>query len=187
MSRLLLFAPSLLLGALGAGWLLYRPLPFETQASVLVVLTTAAGLGGGLLGGAWVLEHTLASFRWASKRLERALLGLPITLPLALALAAATAVSEELFFRGALLPVLGVWGQALLFGLLHPATRRGWSYTAYTFFAGVLFGYATLLTGSLWAAILAHFTVNLIGFLEVRKLQRRRVRSRSERVVRTFE
>lgn len=176
---LLLFAPSLLTGLLGGAWLLWRPLTLAADADLLTVLLTAAILAGGLLGGAWLLEKRLPSFRTASKLLERALSRLPISLPLALILAALTSVSEELFFRGALLSLFGaspfgVWGQALVFGLMHPAPLRGWSYTLYTFVAGLAFGYATLLTGSLWAAMIAHFAVNLQGFLEVRRLQRQR-------------
>ena len=72
----------------------------------------------------------------------------------------------------------GVWGQALIFGAMHPAPLKGWSYTAYTFLAGLAFGYATLLTGNLWAAMIAHFCVNLQGFLEVRRLQRKRTKAR---------
>lgn len=171
---LLLFAPSVLLGVLGALWLLLRPLDLPTAAPPGVVLLVAAALTVALLTGAWLLESTLPSFRHAGRLLERALLGLRLTLPLSVALALATAVSEELFFRGALLGLVGVWPQALLFGLLHPATRRGWSYTLFTFVAGLAFGYATLWTGSLWAAMLAHFVINLQGFLELRKRQRQR-------------
>ena len=164
---------------MGGGWLLWRPLELEADADLLTVLLVAAGLAAGLLGGAWLLEKLLPSFRTASKLLERVLSRLPISLPLALTFAALTSVSEELFFRGALLSLFGaspfgVWGQALIFGLLHPAPLKGWSYTVYTFVAGLAFGYVTLLTGSLWAAMLAHFFVNLQGFLEVRRSQRRR-------------
>ena len=175
-TRYLVFAPSLLFGLLGALWLLFRPLRLEADAGPFTVLLVAAALILGLLGGAWGLEKLLPSFRFASKLLERALANFPISLPFAFALAAATALSEELFFRGALLPLIGVWGQALVFGLLHPAPLKGWSYTAYTFVAGLAFGYATLLTGSLWAAMLAHFVINLQGFLEVRRLQREKRR-----------
>ncbi len=179
--HLLIFAPSLLTGLLGGGWLLFRPLRLDADAGLPTVLLTAAVLAGGLLGGAWLLEKLLPSFRVASKLLERALARLPISLPLAFALAALTSVSEELFFRGALLSLLGVsslgvWGQALVFGLMHPAPLKGWSYMVYTFAAGLAFGYVTLLTGSLWAAIIAHFIVNLQGFLEVRRLQRKRAK-----------
>ena len=136
----------------------------------------AVGLALALLGGAWALEKLLPSFRFASHRLERALSRLDLSLPLVLVLAALTSVSEELFFRGVLLSLVGVWGQALAFGVMHPAPLKGWSYTAYTFLAGLAFGCATLLTGSLWAAIAAHFVVNLQGFLAVRRLQRQRVK-----------
>ena len=170
---LLLFAPSLLLGLIGALWLRFRPLDLEAAAGPLVVLLAAGALAGALLGGAWLLERTLPSFRHAGRLLERALLGLRLNLLLSVALALATAVSEELFFRGALLGLIGVWPQALLFGLLHPATRRGWSYTVFTFVAGLAFGYVTLWTGSLWAAMLAHFVINLQGFLELRSRHRR--------------
>ncbi|MDQ3460315.1 MAG: CPBP family intramembrane metalloprotease [Deinococcota bacterium] len=172
MRRYLVFLPSLLTGLAGGVWLLLRPLELGAQAGPLIILLTAALTTLGLLGGAWGLERLLPSFRTASKLLENALRRFPITLPLAFGLAAATAVSEELFFRGALLPLLGVWGQAAVFALLHPAPRRAWSYTAYTFVAGLVFGYVTLWTGSLWAAMLAHFAVNFYGFLEVRRLQR---------------
>lgn len=169
--RYLIFLPSLFIGALGALWLLFRPLELEAEAGPLAILLTASLATLGLLAGAWLLERLLPSFRAASKLLEGALRSFKMSPPLAVSLAAATSVSEELFFRGALLPLVGVWGQAALFALMHPAPRRAWSYTAYTFVAGLVLGYVTVFTGSLWAAILAHFAVNLQGFLEVRRLQ----------------
>jgi membrane protease YdiL (CAAX protease family) len=173
MRRYLLFAPSLLFGVIGALWLSFRPLELEAEAGLFKILVVALALTAGLLGGAYLLERTLPSFRYASRMLERAVARFRPSLPLSIGLAAATAVSEELFFRGVLLSLIGVWGQALAFGLLHPATRRGWGYTAFTFIAGLAFGYATVATGSLWAAILAHFIINLQGFLEVRRRRQR--------------
>jgi membrane protease YdiL (CAAX protease family) len=171
--RYLVFAPSLALGLLGALWLTWRPLQLEADAGPLAIVAVGAGVAAALLAGAWLLEQVLPSFRYASQLLERALRQTPITWPLAVVLAALTAVSEELFFRGALLSLIGVWGQAAVFGLMHPAPLKAWSYTAYTFVAGLAFGYATLYTGSLWAAILAHFAVNLHGFLTLRRQQQR--------------
>ena len=134
-------------------------------------------LGGALFlvavffGLAWWLERTLPSFKYASRLLERALAKIRITWVLAFALAALSALAEELFFRAALLPLIGVWWQAALFGLMHPAPKKAWSYTLFTFVAGLGFGYLVLLTGRLWPAILVHFVVNLQGFLEIRQLQ----------------
>ena len=175
--RYLVFVPSLLLGVIGAVGLWFRPLPYEVSVTLWEGAGVVAALVAGLLGGAWLLEKTLPSFRHASKLLERALSPIRLSLPLIFFLAVASSVAEEVFFRGLLMPLIGVWGQALLFGLLHPATRRGWSYTAFTFVAGLAFGYATLLTGSLLPAIAAHFLINLQGFWEVRQVQKRKRRT----------
>jgi membrane protease YdiL (CAAX protease family) len=170
----LAFLPSLATGVLGAVWLAFHPLKLGAPAGVWETLLAALVLAAVLLGGAWLLERLLPSFRFASKLLERVLDYLPMTLPLAVTLAALTAVSEELFFRGALLPLIGVWLQALAFGLMHPAPLRAWSYTLYTMVAGLLLGFVTLLTGALWAAMLVHFTINFQGFWEMLRLKKRR-------------
>lgn len=76
-------------------------------------------------------------------------------------LAVASAVGEELLFRGALQPLLGFWPTALLFGLMHGGTRRRlWSWAIFATLAGLLLGWLTLFTGSLLAAIACHLTVN---------------------------
>ncbi len=174
--RYLPFLPSVLTGVLGAAWLLYRPADLGSRADPVTLTLTAALLAGGLLGGAWVLERTLPSFRYASGLLEHALARLkPSPLEAAL-LAVLTAGAEELFFRGAVQSLAGVWGQALVFGLLHPMPRRGWSYTLYAAVSGVAFGYAVLLTGSLWPGFIAHFLVNLQGLLALGCEGRKRLR-----------
>jgi uncharacterized protein len=167
--RYLIFIPSLALGTLGAIWLFFRPFPYTPQFNVWVLLVFSAGLVLGLLGGAYLLERFMPSFRYASKMLERIMTSFRITLPFAITLATLSAISEELFFRGAVLPLIGIWGQALLFGLMHPAPRKAWMYTVYTFIAGVCFGYVTVWTGSLIPGIIAHFIINLQGFLEIRR------------------
>ncbi len=174
--RYLPFLPSVLTGVLGAVWLLYRPADLGARADPVALVLTAVLLTGGLLGGAWVLERTLPSFRYASGMLERALARLKPSPLEAFLLAVLTAGAEELFFRGALQSLVGVWGQALVFGLLHPTPRRGWSYTLYAAVSGVAFGYAALLTGSLWPGFAAHFLVNLQGLLELGREGRKRLR-----------
>ena len=167
--RLLPFLPSVLLGVSGAIWVALSPPELPETAAPLAIAGVAASLAFLLLGTGWLLERLLPSFRYTSRRLERALAHLRLSPAMALLLAALTATGEELFFRGGLMQLVGVWGQALLFGALHPVGRRGWSYTLFTFAAGLLFGYAVLLTGSLWTAVLAHFAVNLHGLLSVRR------------------
>ena len=167
--RALLFLPSLALGVLGGVWLLLRPWPYAERiglggqflAGVLTALV--------LLGAAWLLERTLPSFRYASRLLESALRSVALPAWTVLLLAAVTAGAEELFFRGALMPLLGLVAQALLFGLFHPVPRRAWAYPAFAAVAGLTFGALTLATGSLVPAMVAHFGINLQGLWEVRR------------------
>jgi membrane protease YdiL (CAAX protease family) len=131
----------------------------------------------GLLQGLEGLFARLfpASFREAERlhrELGRSLKAAGLGPP-ALLLAFLSGVAEEVFFRGLLQTLLyakfGAWGlllQALLFALLHPAPKKAFAYTLYTGVAGLLFGLAYLLTGSLIPGILAHVLHNARGFYE---------------------
>ena len=175
--RYLVFAPSAAIGAVGLGWILVRDLGFSGMlapersaatvvvASVVVLVTT--------LAAAWALEKALPSFRYAGDLMERVLRRLRLSPAAVIAFAALTAVSEELFFRGALLQEFGLWPQAVLFGVLHPATRKGWSYPVFAFGAAVVLGWLTLFTGTLWAPIGVHFAINLYGMWEASRAKRR--------------
>ena len=171
--RYLPFLPSLLIGLLGAVWLTFYPFDYGPRAPLWTLGLVALALTVGLLSGAWMLERSLASFRYASGLLERALAQLRPSWLEAILFAALSSSAEELFFRGALQSLVGVWGQALVFGLLHPMPRRGWSYTLYAALSGLAFGFAAALTGSLWPGLIAHFLINLQGLLELRRGQRR--------------
>lgn len=163
--RLALTLPSLVLLALTAvGWWLWPPAASEPRLPWYGLIGAGLAAALALLAGAALLERTVPSFARTSRRLERLVRDLRLSPGAALAAALLSGVSEELFFRGWLLPTIGVWWQALLFMALHPAGRSGWAYTAYTGVAGVAFGALTLATGSLWPALIAHVAVNLHGF-----------------------
>ena len=79
-------------------------------------------------------------------------------------LAGASAVGEEVFFRGALQPWIGLVAQAVLFGLLHIGpSRRFLPWTAWALAMGLAFGGLVHLTGDLGGAIAAHFTINFLN------------------------
>ncbi len=81
-----------------------------------------------------------------------------------LVLALASSIGEELLFRGALMPWLGIWAQAALFGVLHVGPgKRFLPWTVSALVVGVGFGYLTVWTGNLGAAIAAHFTINYLN------------------------
>ena len=163
--RLTLLLPSLVLLVLTlVGWWLWPPPATEPRLGALGLVGVGIVTALALLAGAALLERSVPSFRRTSRRLERLVRDLRLPPGGALAAALVSGVAEELFFRGWLLPTVGLWWQALVFMLLHPAGRSGWAYTAYTGVAGLAFGVVTLATGSLWPALIAHVAVNLHGF-----------------------
>lgn len=81
-----------------------------------------------------------------------------------LILAVASSVGEELLFRGALMPWIGLWPQAFLFAALHVGPGRKFApWTVSALVLGALFGYLTIWTGNLGAPIAAHFTINALN------------------------
>jgi len=76
----------------------------------------------------------------------------------------ASGVAEELFFRGLLTPVFGLFLSSLAFGALHRLRGKvGFFWASWAFVMGLLFGVLFLATGSLLGSILAHATINVIN------------------------
>ena len=135
-------------------------------------------VSGGALGLGFVGLTRLATrhYQWARDlhRSFRDLLG-PLAPRDIILLAGASSIGEELLFRGALMPIVGVWWQALVFALLHVGPgKRFLPWTASAAVLGLAFGVLARETGSLGAPIAAHFTIN---FLNLRYIVRTRVRA----------
>jgi membrane protease YdiL (CAAX protease family) len=114
-------------------------------------LGAAAGLVVGLLS--WQLgDHTVTD---------------AIPLAAAVPVFLVTAFNEEVFARGALLRVLGMW-QAAVFGFLH-LESQGLIGVAIATVAGYLLGVVRQ-KSSLWSAIGAHAAFNLVQFFVIRAL-----------------
>jgi membrane protease YdiL (CAAX protease family) len=141
---------------------LYR-LGGHPGAALLVLLP---GLGVVLgLGVVWLTRLATRRFEWARELHAsfRDLLG-PLAPREIAILAIASAIGEELLFRGALMPWLGVWWQALVFALLHVGPgRRFLPWTASALVLGVAFGELACATGNLGAPIAAHFAINFFN------------------------
>ena len=109
----------------------------------------------------WLVART----RWA-RALHRALRGAVLgASPVRLQwLAVGGAVAEELFFRAALVPMVGVWASALVFGALHFSGRATYlSWMLWATCMGCLLGGLFYLSGSLLPAILAHALINHVN------------------------
>ncbi|MCS5634940.1 MAG: CPBP family intramembrane metalloprotease, partial [Myxococcota bacterium] len=88
----------------------------------------------------------------------------PIGVPNAVLLAFASGIAEEMFFRGALQPRVGLVAASVLFALLHFLPRRAlWPWTVFALAAGLLFGGLFQWTGNLIAPVTAHIVVNAVN------------------------
>lgn len=135
-----------------------------TAPSWLLLGGPAIGVGVGLaLVG--LTRVATRRFQWAKDLHNsfRDLLG-PLTGKEIVILALASSVGEELLFRGALLPWLGLVIQAVIFALLHigPGKRfLPWTLSAFVLGAG--FGALAQCTGNLGGPIAAHFMINFLN------------------------
>jgi membrane protease YdiL (CAAX protease family) len=124
------------------------------QGMVLALLVTLATV----LSTRWLVRHT----RWA-RRLHKTLRGhlLGATPQRLVVLAGSSALAEELVFRAALLPTIGVFASSLVFGLLHVSSREtyfGWMLWASLM--GLVFAALFVYSGTLLAPIVAHAAIN---------------------------
>ena len=77
-------------------------------------------------------------------------------------------LSEELLFRGVMLPALGlnitaVIISSLFFGVLHLSGSEQWPYVLWATIVGFALGYIALITGNLLIPIVAHIITNLVS------------------------
>ena len=77
-------------------------------------------------------------------------------------------LSEELLFRGVMIPAFGlnlvaVIVSSLLFGILHLSGANQWPYVVWATIVGFALGYVALITGNLFIPITAHIITNLVS------------------------
>ncbi len=93
----------------------------------------------------------------------------------AILLAAVSGVAEEMCFRGALWPQLGLVGTSFLFAICHVVPVRELAgYPIFAFLAGIVFGFLRERTGSVWPCAVAHATVNALNLAWIGAAERGR-------------
>ncbi len=117
------------------------------------------------LGVVLFCRFAASQWQWAQllNRSFRDVLG-PLTNRDIWLLAVTSSIGEEMLFRGALTPWLGIWLQAAVFALLHIGPdRRFIPWTIFAALLGVVLGYLAMATGNLAGAIIAHFVINALN------------------------
>ncbi|MEO1377943.1 MAG: CPBP family intramembrane glutamic endopeptidase [Cyanobacteria bacterium J06635_10] len=92
----------------------------------------------------------------------------PLALPDLIWLGLLPGLSEELLFRGVMLPALGfnhlaVILSSICFGILHLSDFQQWAYVLWATIVGVILGYSAFLSGNLLVPIVAHIVTNLVS------------------------
>ncbi|GCL35867.1 abortive infection protein [Sphaerospermopsis reniformis] len=92
----------------------------------------------------------------------------PLALPDLLWLGLLPGLSEELLFRGVMLPALGadhvaVMVSSLCFGVLHLSGAEQWPYVIWATIIGIILAYSALLSSNLLVPIMAHILTNWLS------------------------
>lgn len=158
---------ALVLAAIARIWILF-------DADLLFPLNPSFGsLGWGLVIGLSITGMSSLVYRlWplyrqsADTYLEMVLR--PLVWPDLIWLGLLPGLSEELLFRGVLLPAagLGVGGiliSSLCFGVLHYSGSQNWPYIIWATIIGGVLGVSTVMSGSLLVPVVAHITTNFVS------------------------
>lgn len=132
------------------------------------LVTSGLVAAGILLVLSYFFEDWFESFR-ELKTIIMQVLG-KVSIPMAIYLSFVTSVGEELLFRGAIQPFAGILLTSIFFGMLHMGPKgivSAWSVWALV--AGYILGWMFEETGSLWPPIIAHFGVNTVSILNLRR------------------
>ncbi|MDX2098257.1 MAG: CPBP family intramembrane glutamic endopeptidase [Leptolyngbyaceae cyanobacterium bins.59] len=127
------------------------------------------GLGLGITGASSLVYRLWPSYRLSADFYLRLVLK-PLNWFDLIWLGLLPGLSEELLFRGVMLPALGLNGFGLLasslcFGILHMNGWKQWPYAVWATCIGLLLGYSALATQNLLVPIIAHILTNLMSGL----------------------
>lgn len=151
----------------GSPWVMESWLEGSRVFRIVVSLALGVALALVVIVGT---RQLVRKTRWA-RELHSSLRGVigPLSSRHILLFALLSGIAEELFFRGALLPVAGFWASSLIFGLLHVGpSRRFLPWTGWAIAMGLAFGAIFLATGELIGCLVAHIWINYenMHFLE---------------------
>jgi uncharacterized protein len=141
-----------------------RPLRFTA-----VDFGIGIALGFGLTGLSTIVYAVWADYR-SSADLYLSMVLKPLELPDLIWLGILPGLSEELLFRGVMLPAvgldpIGIILSSICFGVLHMSDLQQWRYAVWATLVGMILALTMVETGNLLIPIVAHITTNFISGL----------------------
>lgn len=132
-------------------------------------LPLGLGLGLGISGTSSILYRFWPKYRESADMYLELVLK-PLIWPDLIWLGLLPGLSEELLFRGVMLPAFGLNGvgvalSSICFGVLHLSGLKHWPYMLWATVVGVILGVSALVTGNLLVPLAAHIVTNLLSGL----------------------
>ncbi|MDJ0845648.1 CPBP family intramembrane glutamic endopeptidase [Crocosphaera sp.] len=145
---------------------------FGSVALIKIQFSTDGLIYGAALASMIIVASSIVYRLWPAYRqsadtyLELVLK--PLVWPDLIWLGLLPGLSEELLFRGVMLPALGYDFLALIlssfvFGVLHLSGSQQWPYVVWATIVGFALGYSALITDNLLVPIVAHIITNWIS------------------------
>lgn len=147
-------------------------LHFDSAGLLPLRLSLRDGLAGVGLGLAITLASGLIYRLWPAYRQSAdaylVMVLQPLQWPDLVWLGVLPGLSEELLFRGVMLPAiglnsLGIAVSAASFGVLHLSNLQQWTYVVWATAIGLVLAIGAVLTGNLLVPIVAHTVTNLVS------------------------
>lgn len=148
-------------------WLHFDPVEILSLNWSSKDVLLGAGIGLGITAASSVVYRLWPAYR-QSADFYLSLVLKPLVLPDLIWLGLLPGLSEELLFRGVMLPAIGLNLTGLIlssicFGVLHLSGYNQWSYVVWATTVGLILGYSALATGNLLVPIVAHILTNFIS------------------------
>lgn len=159
-------ATALILLIIARTWLFFEPIQFPIalkwqDAGIGLSVGLAISAVSGLIYKLWPAYRRSAEFYLA-------FVLAPLSLSDSIWVGLLPGMSEELLFRGVMLPAIGLSVTGLVvssvcFGVLHMSGWQQWPYAIWAITIGLVLGGSALLTGNLLVPIVAHVTTNFVS------------------------
>ncbi len=168
-------ATALILLIIARVWLCFEPFTFSTTLSWPDTLI-GFGLGVGISSVSVLIYKLWPAYRQSADYYLAFVLA-PLVLSDSIWVGLLPGLSEELLFRGVMLPAIGLSVTGLVvssacFGVLHMSSLQQWPYAVWASVIGLALGGSVLLTGNLLVPIVAHVTTNFVSSLFWQRQQR---------------
>jgi uncharacterized protein len=150
-------------------WLYLGDLQLRPLVTTVEALGLGIAIGFGLTGLSSVVYAVWTTYR-ESADFYLAMVLKPLAIPDLIWLGLLPGLSEELLFRGVMLPALGldpigIVLSSLCFGVLHMTNVQQWPYAVWATLVGMLLAFTMVETGNLLIPIVAHITTNFVSGL----------------------